>query len=131
MTSKISNQIASRLLEDAEYALKQEIIRGAPVTARLVSDDNQLTVEFDARPFLIEEPPEEIVKLAREDWCRSYVADRVAHRSRNPAVQKVLDQLRAAGFGFEVFVDDEAAMEWLETNRPHVFDLVLRASIGW
>lgn len=102
-----------------------------PVPAEAHSDDQQISARFDAAPWFEQASDEEIVALALENFEPSYEADDVAlfFEETNVQVAKLFSYLHedphprlANGdpCGFECEVELEAAMAWLEQERPHL-----------
>lgn len=73
---------------------------------------------------------EEIRRLERIDWGGGYQADRVAEHfaRRNGAISALYDHLAVVNkrrnvetVGFEVYIDEVAALGWLAANKPDIF----------
>ena len=87
------------------------------------SDDYVFECEFDATSWFEQASPEEIVELANCDWGGDLPADRVAQHVEDidPDVAACLDYCRRKdGVGFEVYVDEEAALQWVNENQPEI-----------
>lgn len=96
-----------------------------PLPAEAHSDDFVVTVPFDAERWFAQASDDELVRLAREDWCNSYEADAIADFFRDAETKELFDYLdRQRGGrdapGFECSVDQEAVSVWLAENRPHL-----------
>lgn len=93
-----------------------------------VHDDNFThSIKFDAEPWFQAATDDEIRELAKEGWGGDYMADTVANTSEDDDVRTFFDALNAAnrffpqGLGYEVKVDEDAALDYLATERPELF----------
>ncbi len=97
-----------------------------PVQAEIHSDDHRAASNFLANRWLSEASDEEIRLLARIHWSGDTAADEVAlfMESIDLKVELALDYCRTAvqineePIGFEVSVNSEEAMKWLDVHRP-------------
>lgn len=99
------------------------------VPAEAHSDDGQVTVSFDAAPWLVKANPSAIVALAHGGWGGDDSANAVAEglAYRLPTLQKLFAYLQAVNqdcigdsVGFACRVDMDKAMAWLAVHRPVV-----------
>lgn len=100
------------------------------ITAFAHSDDFKIEVDIDARPYLATADVEHLKILGEDGWQGDYTADEIFHRAESAGcpgarnLQDYLDldvkQISGDDMGFEVSIDEEKAMAWLEANRPEV-----------
>lgn len=96
-----------------------------PVPAEAHSDDWAVKVSFDAGAWLVQASDEELVALAREEWCNSYEADAVADFYRERETKALFDYLDSqrgepSAPGFECSLDRQEVEQWLQAERPHL-----------
>lgn len=100
------------------------------VSAEIHSDDHVFAANFSATEFFEQASEPELLALAECGWRGDYAADAVAlfMEDKDPEVAFVLASVRErqeAGFdgdhsGFEVSVNAEEALAWLQAKRPAV-----------
>ena len=94
-----------------------------PVEANIMSDDGELSVDFNAVPWLETATPDEIAELKQCGWGGDYPADKVAEALA--ASHEALDSFfGAVTGGFEVHVDELQAKRYLQQYRPDVWQQV-------
>lgn len=105
------------------------------IRAKVHTDDQRFAIEFDATKYFEQAPDDAIFDLARADWGGDYPADWVAEyfEYKNPDIKNMFRYLRDLDVrarrdppGFEVYVNEEDAIEWLKGHRP----LIARAIQG-
>lgn len=98
------------------------------IDAEMHTDDYVFEVDFDATPWFERASDQDILELAGCDWGGDYPADGVAeelsheHAELREAfnyVGRIAGTRRACGF--EVHVDEDQAMRWLERHRVHLY----------
>lgn len=109
---------------------------GEPIIARAYSDDHAVEVSFDSRPFLRRASSQEIRVLHANDFSGSYEADAIFYTAEDRGDENVrplrtyLDTRprmpNGDTVGFEVSVDGDEAMTWLERYRPEVVEALDR-----
>lgn len=92
------------------------------IPAEVHTDDLETEAEFDAEPWFTQASDEEIIALAGINWGGDYAADDVAafFEETNDEVGAVFDHARGSDEGFECHVNGQAAIKWIEQNRPTV-----------
>ena len=98
------------------------------IVAEIWSDDRIREARFDATPWFEQASDEEIVKLHSCGFSYSYEADDVAIfcSSFNKDIELVLDYVTPIkDLGFEVEVDIEDAMSWIENHKPHLLEILI------
>lgn len=104
-----------------EYEDRQRFGMGPAIKAEVHSDDRAESAEFDALPWFRVASDDEIVALAGIDYGGDYAADEVAQGVSDEGVRRVLNYAAARKqMGFEVYVNEEAALNWIENERPHL-----------
>jgi len=99
------------------------------IKAFIKSDDGRFSIEFDGIDWFKDAPTQKILKLAENGWRGCYEADEIARESGNPEVERILEYCNfvptnGETIGFEVFVDNEDAWNWLAANRSITPDLL-------
>ena len=103
------------------------------ITAEVHSDDYAFEVSFVANPWFASATPDQICKLAKVGWGGDEPADCVALESAaaNEEIKALFTYLELKNtvqhdretIGFEVYVDEDTAREWLRTHRPYILAL--------
>ena len=94
------------------------------ISASAHPDDQVIDVEFDATPWFEQADVDEILELAEEGWGCGPAADEVAlymadHDADLAKMFGYIDlRRRTETCGFECYVDEDEAREWLAANRP-------------
>jgi hypothetical protein len=108
------------------------------ISAKAHTDDYAIELEFDATPFFVVATKKELLDLAECAWGHDYPADAIAYYLKD------LGQKDFEGFftylgirnnprlgnettGFEVQVDRDEAIAWIQKNRPRSIKDVLKA----
>lgn len=104
------------------------------VMAQIYSDDRLVNLDWDIVPWLKTASKSALIALANSGWENDYPADAVALGMEDsvPDIAALLaycrkSQSKRDSIGFEVSVDDCAALNWLRLNRPDVYEDVLDA----
>ena len=96
----------------------------ASIRAIVKADDGQRSVEFDAQKWFEQASGDDMIRLAGigwgGDWEADAVAEFVAKKDRN--VRAVLDYCHDNEIGFEVYIYEKDANDWLRLCRPLVQD---------
>ena len=105
----------------------------AVIPAEVHTDDHVIGVKFDAVQWFQDADSRDIQSLAECGWGGDYPADAVAQYlvNFNPEIERLFNYLHAHNsssvgeiIGFEVQVDEQAALSWLVSNRPDVHELL-------
>ncbi len=97
------------------------------IRAEVHSDDRAYEIDFDATAYFVQASDEDLFKLAKDDWGGGYPADWVAEyfEKTNRNIKAMFRYLRSPEVrerrdapGFECYVKEADAMEWLKKNRP-------------
>lgn len=100
------------------------------IRAEVHDDDFRTSSRFDATEWFEQASDKEILDLAKIDWRGDYAADVVAeffegHHVGTPAtVDDVFQAVNVLDTGFEVSVEPEDAIRWVEKNRPHLMEQI-------
>lgn len=100
------------------------------IRAEVHDDDFRTSSRFDATEWFEQASDKEILDLAKIDWRGDYAADVVAeffegHNVGTPAtVDDVFQAVNVLDTGFEVSVEPEDAIRWVEKNRPHLMEQI-------
>lgn len=87
-------------------------------------DGTELDAGFDAVPWLQQASESDLKALRDAGWGGDYAADDVAwwmadpEHGNNTDVAHLLHRVLKDELGFEVHLDDEQAIPWLNANRP-------------
>jgi hypothetical protein len=122
-----------KLLEDQDDFDTKEVssVELPPVPAYIEADRNEennpvfhdedIRVDFNAVGWFLRADIDQIRKLAHCGWCRDYPADDVARdlAGENPDLANFFETVQ---WGFEVYVDQQAAEAFLKQFRPDVYD---------
>lgn len=101
------------------------------IPAEVHTDDYCIEVPFDALLWFEQASEQAIVKLSECDWGGDYPADVVAQESS--AWFKEIDKVFVHNnhnedlSGFECSVDGDAALKWLESNKPGIYQIIENA----
>lgn len=129
--------VYSDYLQDVEYEQITDPQGERPerrmrVPAEIHSDDYRFSGDFYAEAWLAQASDEEILALADEEWRSCEEADSVGYfyEDTNSGIQSLLAYCHATqgsrnSIGFEVSVDERAALEWLRQNRPGLWAQIL------
>ena len=100
------------------------------INAVIHTDDYVFEVTFLANDWFLTATPAQIRHLAESDWGGDAAADCVALEltEANEEIHRLFDylSLKNSGrnsqlsIGFEVYVDDRQAREWLRIHRPDI-----------
>jgi hypothetical protein len=106
------------------------------VEATILTNDGAHNYDFDAAPWLKIASDAAIARLANEEWGGTATADDVAFVAANddPMVASILGYVLASAqrgdnVYFNVYVDVEAALSWLEQVRPKSYALIIAQEI--
>lgn len=140
---------ASERVPDKEYAQESADDEGNPecylkavpmrIKATIYSDGfnaegNRGSLDFDAAEWFQQADLEELIALAAQACCRSYEADNVAEffADKTPEMRLFFDNLHSGHYGqpagFEVYIDEEDAKNWIECNRPGCYRQIWSAN---
>lgn len=89
------------------------------VHAEAHSDDQEVSIPFDATIWFDQASDGEIVDLAAEDW-RGEMADLVARLFEHTATAGLFRHTRRTGSSFECSVDGDEALAWIAVNRQQI-----------
>lgn len=97
------------------------------ISAEIHSDDFVFKVKFDAIPWFKQATYEEITALIKCDWRGDYAADAVAtfFEDTDREIETLLHYCKKNNFGFEVSINEEEALNWLKTYRPHIHQMLI------
>ncbi len=95
------------------------------IPATLRTDDYALKTIFDAVEWFRTAEPWRIEKMEEQGWADNIYTDGIAGSSSDPVVRRIFRYLSVRiGEGgtatYSCSVDREAAIKWLEENRPEV-----------
>ena len=99
------------------------------IPAEVHTDDHRISVKFDALSYFINANTRALQALVDCEFGGNEAADSVAewmddhkHNEKISNLFTYLHCLRKAGhgIGFEVSIDAEDAIKWLQSNRPEV-----------
>lgn len=109
--------------------LLREIEVPVIVRAEVWSDDHVHNIQFDAVEWLQQASDEEILALAEMNWSGGYEADAVARffEDSHEEIERLMVNCQEHGTGFECRVDAEAALKWLQDNRPQLYGQVKKS----
>lgn len=103
----------------------------AGITAEAHSDDHIFEADFDATPWFKQATQEEIKELAECDWGGDKPADEVARfcSDHNEELSRMFTYLgliadrpsKKDECGFECYVDEGSALQWLREYRPEIY----------
>lgn len=96
------------------------------IRAEVHDDEFRTSARFDATAWFEQASDKDILDLAKIDWRGDYAADVVAeffegYNVGTPdTVDDVFKAVNVLDTGFEVSVEPEDAVRWVEKNRPHL-----------
>ena len=107
---------------------------GTIIMTEAYSDDRVIQVSFNAAKWFEQASDQTILDLAECGWGGDYPADKIVDyydctdavlSKDHDKIKKLftyLDAIRntSSACGFECHVEEEAAMEWIKNNRPHL-----------
>lgn len=101
------------------------------IPAEISSEDYKYSADFDAAEWFEQADDDHIVALADSHFRGEYPAGIVAvyFRHMDVGVDQVLDFCAERDLSFEVEINQAAALEWLEHNKPELCESL--AAIGW
>lgn len=100
------------------------------IRAEVHDDEFRTSARFDATAWFEQASDTEILDLAKIDWRGDYAADAVAeffegHNIGTPdTVDDVFKAVNVLDTGFEVSVEPDDAIRWVEKNRPHLMEQI-------
>lgn len=100
------------------------------IPAEVHSDDQHISLQFDARTWFAKASLQQIEALKAINWGGDYSADSVAEYYATRTTKPLFDYLATKPkmgrdtVGFECHVNKWAALEWLKTHRPTVFQAI-------
>ena len=112
------------------------------IPAEVHSDDFVIEAKFDAERWFAHASEAEILRLAEIEWGGDYEADEVARFfDGKPGFEQVSAlfnylsghprMLNGDTVGFECHITDpDAALRWIEANRPQMFPARIAYAIG-
>ena len=98
------------------------------VKGKAHSDDHRVNIEFDATPWFRHAALASIAELAEEDFQSCAVADDVMGNAdvrsgeHERDIKDLLLYCTIGDMGYEVEIDAEAAKEYLQLERPAIYD---------
>lgn len=106
-----------------------ENLPGPYVKAEFWTDDRVFEVEFDARPYLMQASDTALADIIeagyRGDYSTDYVAEYVNDNGLNQDLAEAFAYIgaiqksgRKNDIGFEVSVDDQSFLRWMDEQRP-------------
>ncbi len=99
-----------------------------PIRAKITTDDDQYSTDFNAQRWFNKASDAELVGLAGVGWGGDYEADAVAHHSTDPEVKRILDYCQTESVGFEVHINEQDAIDWIRLSKPLVHDAIRAAA---
>jgi hypothetical protein len=96
------------------------------IRARTRCDDGAFPLEFDAEEWFESANDNTILRLCDDDWGYSLTADSILdfYYDANREIREMSRYMEELNIGYEVRVYTEDAIEWVQANRPHLFDYV-------
>jgi hypothetical protein len=100
------------------------------IRAEVHDDEFRTSSRFDATAWFEQASDKEILDLAKIDWRGDQAADYVAeffeghHIGTPETVDEVFKAVNVLDTGFEVSVEPEDAVRWVEANRPHLMEQI-------
>lgn len=100
------------------------------IRAEVHDDEFRTSARFDATEWFEQATDDEILELAKIDWRGDYAADCVAEyfEGQNIGAPETIEQVFQAtnvlDCGFEVSVEPDDAIRWVEKNRPHLMEQI-------
>jgi hypothetical protein len=105
------------------------------ISAEVYSDDQKVSVTFDAVGWFEQASVKEILSLAQCGWSSDYPADQVAlyYSDLNKEVGRLFWYADKVDCGYECSVDEDQAMVWLKENRPKIWEYldIIEETDGW
>lgn len=99
------------------------------IPAKVCSDNRARSVEFDATDYFKQANLQDLIDLLDCDFAIGFAANAVAlfFEEEDTRINELMDYCRALKpglplIGFECSIDQEAAFDWLEENRPELLD---------
>ncbi len=98
------------------------------IRAEVHDDHFRTSSRFDATEWFEQARDEDILELAKIDWRGDKKADEVAEffEQRDLGEPETIDEVfKATGVldvGFEVSIEEEDALKWIQANRPHLME---------
>lgn len=100
------------------------------IRAEVHDDEFRTSARFDATGWFTQATDDEIVALAKIDWRGDKEADEVAeffegHNVGTPeTIDEVFKAVNVLDTGYEVSIEPEDALRWVEKNRPHLMEQI-------
>jgi hypothetical protein len=100
------------------------------IRAEVHDDEFRTSARFDATAWFEQASDKDILDLAKIDWRGDYAADCIAEffEGRDVGTPDSVDDVFAAvnvlDTGYEVSVEPEDAMRWIEKHRPQLMDQI-------
>jgi hypothetical protein len=99
------------------------------VSAEAYSDDHVINICFDAVDYISKARIEELQSLIKCDWGGDLPGDCVAYHYESTELKRLFDYVHSIqglpskkdDCGFECHVDGDQALEWLQHNRPEIW----------
>ena len=121
-------------LRENEAHPKAKLLNPETVYGWVRSDDSNFDIAFNAVSWLATEEWPVLLAAAKADWSGADALDEVIYRlqATDPQMRQMLAYCEASQHGinpcgFTCEVDGDAAMAWLQANRPDVHALVQSA----
>lgn len=102
------------------------------VSAEMATDDHVAKATFDASGWLEKLSSDALVELAEHNFGGCKLADQAAFHALRTCQLDVVNAFHhlkalnssplATRQGFEVYIDEDQALAWIEKNRPEVFE---------
>lgn len=134
LCTSLASQLPEPLLRQLALYRPYQELPGYPVPAGFYTDDHVHTVEFDARPYLLQASDLQIHAIVMTGFAHSEATDRVAEWEgtplRNRYIAKGLEHVghfQAAGreMGFECEIAGREMLQWCAAYRASALALAL------
>ena len=96
------------------------------IQAKVHSDDYKVEILFDAEDWFKQASDKEIKNLININFGGNFESDCIAEYYNETTTKRLFDYLSfdptMAGdtVGFECYVDEKSAIQWLNINKPHL-----------
>lgn len=100
------------------------------IRAEMHDDEFRTSARFDATEWFEQASDKDILDLAEIDWREGPAADSIAeffegfHVGTPDTVDDVFRTVNVLDTDYEVSVEPEGAIRWVEKNRPHLMDAI-------
>ena len=96
--------------------------RDVVVYAAIYTDYEQHQLKFQCQDWFKQATDEELLVAGRKEWGRDYEFDDIGWfcMLNNPKLAEVFEYIQKNNSGFEVYINEAQAVQWIKLNRPYL-----------